>query len=110
MLKITKNDVIYIAGPMRGYHFYNYPRFWQMEAILKDVFGSKTLNPARNQHGLTFEQYMEIDLASVRRSTGIFLLNGWIHSIGANREYREARIYNKKIFYEKEVFEWLITR
>ncbi len=45
---ITKNDIVYVAGPMTGLAKHNYPAFHRMEQKLKARFQCTVLNPARN--------------------------------------------------------------
>jgi nucleoside 2-deoxyribosyltransferase len=96
--------VIYIAGPMRGYHQYNFPAFIEAERILRAA-GWEVLNPAQNdldngfdvntpEEDLTKEQmrtFMEWDVKAVLRSDAICVLAGWEDSTGANVETGLAR-------------------
>jgi len=86
---ITKNDVVYISGPMTGHVAFNYPAFNAMEEKLKARIGCTVLNPARNFNGdPTHErsEYMALDIRHVLNSTALVVLPGWVFSRGANLE------------------------
>lgn len=100
---LTNEDLVYISGPMRGKPMFNFIAFNSMEKFLRDVFGCKVFNPADNEPGLTYDQYIVLDLTMVRLSTAIVLLNGWEKSEGSTLERYEAKIHGLKIYTEQEL-------
>ncbi len=98
-----KQQVIYLSGPMTGIPSNNYYAFHHAEAELHAV-GIQVLNPARHPDGLTYEQYMDIDMAMVRACTGVATLPGWSESKGARAEIAYAAALKKPI---KDLDQWL---
>lgn len=80
---------VYISGPMTGLPERNYPAFNQAELMLV-AQGHEVLNPASLPDGLTYEEYMELDLEMVRRSQMVVTLPGWENSKGSNIEVELA--------------------
>lgn len=98
---------LYLAGPMRGIPFFNYPAFHQAAAALRDaghhVFspaerdgerhGGDISNPTGSEteaarlFGFSIRAAMEDDLVWIcRHAEGIALLPGWDASKGAQAE------------------------
>jgi hypothetical protein len=48
------------------------------------------------------EDYIKGDLAPLRRSDIVVMLDNWFDSVGAKMERKEAMRYNKPLFYEPE--------
>ena len=103
MIDISEKDTVYISGPMRHKPFMNFPAFFGMEAFLREIYGCKVLNPARNESGLTLDQYLAIDLVMVRVSDVIIMLDGWETSEGASLEWHVAKEEGLRI-YEQMAF------
>jgi hypothetical protein len=86
---------LYIAGPMTGYEFFNYPAFRAAEAELVTL-GFDVLNPVdTEQHNTTggpqaWDWYMRHALRMVVESDGVSLLPGWEMSRGAKLERHVA--------------------
>lgn len=90
----------YLAGPMTGYHLYNFPAFEAATSALRTK-GFTVFSPAEYclQQGFDpakdapapFHEYMAVDLPMVCRSKRIALLRGWGSSKGANLELHTAR-------------------
>lgn len=103
--------VVYIAGPMRGYPYFNFPAFDQAAAVLTAA-GFTVLSPAAHDRSLGFDEtlYPTGDLTaavaagfSLRDSfrwdvdrifdAGIIaLLDGYEYSLGAKAELALARV------------------
>ena len=114
---------IYIAGPMRGREFYNFPAFHEAEQHLKDL-GYDVVSPARldieagfmmshlpEDHdwsemppGMDYEETMARDLAALDTCDAIYMLRGWTTSKGARREQMHAACGPHE-FYEQDVLE-----
>lgn len=88
---------VYIAGPMQGHEFHNFPEFFRIEAELIEK-GHDVVNPARNDGGDTWqeafdlrqerswEQYMRLDIAMLTTCDAICLMDDWWTSKGATCE------------------------
>jgi len=114
---------IYIAGPMRGREFYNFPAFHEAEQHLKDL-GYDVVSPARldieagflmshlpedhdwNEmpHGMDYEDTMARDLEALDTCDAIYMLRGWTTSQGAKREQIHAACGPHE-FFEQGVLE-----
>lgn len=76
---------VYISGPMTGMPAKNVERFQAAEEYLR-LKGHIVLNPAILPEGLTYQEYMSIDLAMLDAADAIYLLKGWDESPGASFE------------------------
>lgn len=115
----TLHRVLYLAGPMRGSAFYNFPMFDRVAAVLRDV-GYEVINPAdedRNednfdptlepkfanpaycvvQPGMDFGKIIRRCFEAVMRCDEIVLLPGWENSVGAIAELFIAVWSGKRI-------------
>jgi len=120
------NRVLYLAGPMRGIAFYNFPMFDRVAAALRDV-GYEVINPADEdrkednfdptlepkfanpaycvvQPGMDFSKIIRRCFEAVMRCDEIVLLPGWENSVGAIAELFIAVWSGKRIqlVYPKE--------
>lgn len=104
-------STIYIAGPMRGHHCYNFEKFFYYAHILKSS-GYEVINPAemdclRMFDGWRFnesdyEEVLAIDLAEITANAdALFVLEGWEKSEGANREIELATNLGLPVYYEE---------
>ena len=100
------NDIVYISGPMSKHHHWNFPKFFGIEATLRHDFGCRVLNPAREESGLSWEQYMTLDRAKVEVCTHILMLENWELSRGACQEKDWAETMGKTVIYEYEIKQW----
>jgi len=113
---------IYIAGPMRGKPFFNFPAFDAAHDKLEDE-GWNAISPADmdREHGFdamdiepnsdwndmssvpfTKEECMERDLEAIKKSDAIYMLKGWQNSTGAQAEYWCAKWRSKEIYFQEE--------
>lgn len=116
---------IYIAGPMRGIPYFNFPLFFKAEENLH-VLGHTTFNPARRdcdrhgkdiskdnptgdlvlagkQHGFSLRDALGDDMEYIcRYADGIALLPGWENSKGAKAEKATAEALGLEILYLNE--------
>ena len=76
---------VYISGSMTGVPDKNKERFAAAEEYLL-AKGHIVLNPAILPEGLTYQEYMSIDLAMLDAADAIYLLRGWDKSPGASFE------------------------
>lgn len=101
---------IYIAGPMSGYDYFNFPKFNATQEWL-ERHGWKVFNPASKdtekkvvddpsystgdaealmKAGFNFREIFEWDTARVIEADAIYMLKGWEHSPGARGEWALA--------------------
>lgn len=83
---IGPGSVVYLSGPMTGYPDENRPAFFAAEYLLRMVYGCAVLNPARWPDGLSWVQYLRLDVAMLRGASVVVLLPGWESSRGARIE------------------------
>lgn len=76
---------VYISGPMTGKPDLNFPEFMATEDKLQEQ-GWIVINPARMPQGLSYAEYMKLDLFLLGMCEAIYLLEGWQHSKGARAE------------------------
>ncbi|HDT2145345.1 TPA: DUF4406 domain-containing protein [Enterobacter roggenkampii] len=89
MSEQQRKPVVFITGPMTGYHNFNRDEF-NTEARILEERGFTVLNPAILPDGLRHDQYLQITLAMLEQADAVFLLNGWENSVGATREFDRA--------------------
>jgi hypothetical protein len=116
---IQRKRVLYIAGPMRGIAWFNYPMFDRVAKELRDA-GNEVISPAdedrredgfdpyanpshANPDACTFPHEMDFGktvrrcLDAVLRCDEIVLLPGWENSNGAVAELTLAMWLNKRV-------------
>lgn len=102
-----KKPKIYIAGPMRGKHAFNYPAFNYWAKLHRDV-GWEVENPAEIGAGYGTPKQINADTAllaavvaaelhALETCDAIFLLPGWENSVGARKELAAALACGLKI-------------
>lgn len=95
---------IYISGPITGIENFR-EKFEAAENLLIEQ-GIDVVNPVKVDtilpESLTYEDHMKVDLALLDICDGIYMMNGWEKSLGANREYGYALARGMKVCYEKE--------
>ena len=88
-------EVAYISGAIT--HDPNYiQKFADAEMVLKHI-GYVVLNPTILPLGLTYEEYMAIDLRMVEAADTLVMLPDWRWSPGAAREHDHASKLLKRI-------------
>lgn len=103
----------YLAGPMRGIKFRNYPAFLFAASVLRKQ-GFKIISPAENdlsrgvdpmQSGDTRVSLpidcagLAYDFEAICKSDGIILMEGWEPSSGATAEFFVARMTGKQVLW-----------
>jgi hypothetical protein len=101
---------VYIAGPMTGLPFYNYPAF-QVAAVALDRAGYEVLTPVHDgdldEQGnalFSWQFYLRRALKMVTDADALALLPGWENSKGANLEKTIADGLGLPV---KSLAEWL---
>lgn len=87
-----RNGTIYIAGPMTGIPYHNYPAFHAAAQQLRDN-NIDVVNPAElhgGDLGRPFEYYLRRDLIAMLKCDAIALLDGWEYSRGCTIEINTA--------------------
>lgn len=94
---IKPRDTVYICGPMSGLPEFNYPAFNAAEAAIRERYGCRVLNPARQPDGLEYDEYMRRGCADVVSATVVIVLPGWRKSKGAQEEMACAAIHGIRV-------------
>lgn len=76
----------YVSGPMTGIESFNRPAFFAAEELLLAMGAASVYNPARHPDGLSWDDYMRLDLAGMRDCAVFVRLPGWESSRGARIE------------------------
>ena len=108
---------LYVAGPMRGYPNFNFAAFEAATKRLREQ-GIEVVSPHEHDLAVGFDPTTAVlkpdgdpvdfdmkaailwDLQQVADCDGVYMLDGWERSRGANLEIDLARFLNKKVFYE----------
>lgn len=112
-----KGKKVFIAGPMRGYEKYNFPKFDRIEKILKDN-GVECVNPGRisrkfkekdvNSDIAVYNEMVRLQQEAERMCDTILLLDGWQWSKGAALEVKTAAELGMQFLLESDLpREWL---
>lgn len=89
------NNRVYISGAITGVDDYE-SKFEQAEKHLVSK-GLSVINPAKFNKcltGLSYEEYMLIDMTLIDMCGTMYMLEGWERSCGSNREYGYALAKN----------------
>ncbi len=113
----------YIAGPMRGVKFFNFPRFHEVAALMRER-GWHVFNPAEHDEYVwpgiaqwpgyatgdvsacpefNLATSMRWDVARIAESDAIVLLPAWQRSVGATFERMVAHRCGLKMLYASRV-------
>lgn len=95
-------SVVFISGPMRGYHNFNHEAFNQKSAEFRKE-GHIVLNPASLPLGLEHEAYMKLCIPMVEIADTVYFLYGWQASHGAREEFNHAVRLGKRLEFEEAI-------
>ena len=107
---------LYIAGPMTGFNYFNYPAFYEAHKKLVRILRGHNIDivsPAHNDDGSRISppvpEYAEAHDIYLRQALhklvdchAIYLLPGWSKSSGARIECRIAVALGMDIYLDKE--------
>lgn len=119
---------VYIAGPMRGYKFFNFDEFFRVARIVREL-GHTPVNPAELSQSAVIERgldpadetsygaphfqiedFMETDVRALRDVECIVLLAGWTASKGVAVEIAYARYRGIPVYGSIDEFELLVCQ
>lgn len=121
-MKPKLKGLVYLAGPMRGVRFFNFPAFDEARDRLRQE-GWSVISPAdldremgfdETQHpedydwldlgkiGFDLHGAVDRDVDALKRCTAIYMLDGWEKSRGALAEKHLAEWLGLEIMYEVE--------
>ena len=111
---------LYIAGPMRGIPFFNFPAFDSAYEELTDI-GYEVVSPADLDRVHGFDPYklpeswdwtkvpenfdltaaIDRDIAAIRSCDAVYMLEGWENSVGARAEKAIAEWCGKEVLFQE---------
>lgn len=96
---------IYISGKITGIPIQEAETKFQAAQDLLEELGFDVVNPLKNglKKNSSYEEHMKIDIELLISCDIVYMLNGWIDSVGACIEYDIAVRMGKKILFESEV-------
>lgn len=99
-----QRERFFISGPISGLDDYEIAfEQAEMDLVLR---GYTTVNPVRLAGAMpedaNYEELMAICIRLIDMCDGVYMLNGWRDSLGANREYGYARGKGKKIILQED--------
>lgn len=89
---------VYLSGPISNNPTYIEDFYGTEELLIKQ--GLEVINPVKVSDafgGLSYEEYIKLDLILLEMCDAIFMLDGWQGSRGAKLEYHYANIMQKQI-------------
>lgn len=119
MTDISSIDSVYVAGPMTGVEYHNFPQFYFTTDVLKSRYNLRVENPADNDGGAnwqeayenatkvaySWEYYLRRDLKRMLTTDALVVLPGWRQSRGAQLETYVARKLGMPLYRLDENFE-----
>ena len=111
---------VFIAGPMRGYEKYNFPKFDMIEKILKD-HNIECVNPGRisrkfkekdvNSDIAVYNEMVRLQQEAEKTCNAILLLDGWQWSKGVQLEVKTAAELGMQFLLESDLpEEWFAVK
>lgn len=99
---------VYLAGPMRGFPLYNFPRFHEVTKTLRK-WGYEVINPAEEDEKVGIDPSkpisqeliayrLEADFAMIEECEAIVFLPGWQASSGAVSERFHAMKHDLRVY------------
>lgn len=102
-------ELIYLAGPMRGYDHYNFPAFYAAAEDLRSQ-GYGVLSPAEHdtengfdvtatleENEFDLQEAMRWDLSAVCQADAVVVLPGWRESTGVGHEVAVAEVVGSPV-------------
>lgn len=108
-LPINRGTLLYISGPITPTT--QYPNKVENIARMREVGqrwfkrGYSVFVPGSNNSGwdgVTYDEYVSMDIAVLAKCQGIVMMEGWEWSRGADKEYHRSNILGITIFFDKE--------
>ena len=90
-----EKEVAYISGAIT--HDPNYKQKFANAQTVLEYLGYVVLNPTSTPLGLTYDEYMRIDLLSVEIADTLVMLPDWMRSDGATVEHDHAVKLGKRV-------------
>ena len=90
---------IYISGAITNNPNY-LQDFKKAEKLLTEQ-GHTVINPCKSK-GFTYREYINMGLCELMHCDAIYMLNGWMGSVGARLEFNYAHSVGMKIYMEGE--------
>lgn len=125
---MSQNNAVYVAGPMTGFHEFNFPAFDEAEEFLNEKGFTTVFNPAEHDRWLlkkpqgwlptdedhdgewkrwkiegapSLRDMLGADLNWIaKNATHIYMLKGWERSSGAKVEHALAVALGLEIIYQ----------
>lgn len=96
---------IYISGKITGIPIQEAETKFQAAQDLLEELGFDVVNPLKNglKKNSSYEEHMKIDIELLISCDIVYMLNGWIDSVGACIEYDIAVRMGKKILFESDM-------
>ena len=91
----SEHEVLYLIGAITS-DPYHCEKFADAQMVLESL-GYIVINPCALPAGMTYEQYMKIDLCFVETAHTICMLPDWVKSPGAKIEHYHAGEEKKRI-------------
>jgi nucleoside 2-deoxyribosyltransferase len=84
---------VYLSGPITGCPGFRRTFSAHRKALMAE--GHVVLDPSRHPDGLTYAEYMDIDMAMIRACDAVARMAGWIDSGGCRAEVAYAECLGK---------------
>lgn len=96
---------IYISGKITGIPIQEAETKFQAAQDLLEELGFDVVNPLKNglKKNSSYEEHMKIDIELILSCDVVYMMDGWINSVGACIEYDIAIRMGKKILFESDM-------